>query len=153
MAFDFSKAKEADFVKDTVDATSGTSAADKRKKLVKAVEDHVTKYLHEKDVLERKAKKDDDGEIVKDGDKTVYHMVPKQRVLRMSKPSKNDGKVVCQLKYGNKAHCKVKGKDSWEFDASMEEDFWQSVIEMIKDGSLDAEIDRASKEAAPTITK
>ena len=154
MGFDWGKAKKADFKNDSQVATSGNDINAKRKKLIGAVEDHITKNLHDKPVMERKAKKDDEGNIVKDeAGKTVYHQVPKSRVIRMSNPTSQKGMVVCQLKYGNKAFVPVNGMDSWTIPEDLEEDMWADVIEQINSGNLDDAIEKASAEATPDTTK
>ena len=80
-------------------------------------------------------------------------MVAKSRVTRMSNPTSKDGEVVCQLKYGNRAFVPLNGMDSFKIPSKMEDAMWKDVIEQIQSGKLDAAIEKAAKDATPTITK
>jgi hypothetical protein len=154
MTFDWGKASAGNFKEDSQIASSANDITAKRKRLVQAIKDHISANLHDKPVMERKAKKDDEGNIVKGEDgKTVYHMVPKSRVTRMSNPTSKEGEVVCQLKYGNKAFIKLNDMDAVKIPQDLEEDMWEAVIAQIDSGDLDKEIERAAEEATPTITK
>jgi len=154
MAFNWDMAKEGNFKEDSLAPTTANDITAKRKRLIQAIKDHIKANLHEETILERKAVKDENGKIVVDeNDKQKYEMVAKTRVTRMSNPTKTDGEVVCQLKYGNKAFVPLNGLDSIIIPADVEEDMWAMVIEQIQNGKLDKEIEKAAKDATPTITK
>ena len=154
MAFDWGKATAGDFKADSQNTTSANDITAKRKRLIQAINDHITANLNGESVLERKASKDEKGKIVvgEDG-KQVVEMVKKSRVTRMSNPTCKDGEVVCQLKYGNRAFVPLNGMDSFKIPANMEDAMWKDVIEQIQSGKLDAAIEKAAKDATPTITK
>ena len=154
MAFDWSKATQGDFKADSQSTTSANDITAKRKRLIPAINDHITANLNGESVLERKASKDENGKIVvgEDG-KQVFEMVAKSRVTRMSNPTSKDGEVVCQLKYGNRAFVPLNGMDSFKIPSKMEDAMWKDVIEQIQSGKLDAAIEKAAKDATPTITK
>ena len=92
MAFDWSKATQGDFKADSQSTTSANDITAKRKRLIQAINDHITANLNGESVLERKASKDENGKIVvgEDG-KQVFEMVAKSRVTRMSNPTSKDG--------------------------------------------------------------
>ena len=154
MAFDWGKATAGDFKADSQNTTSANDITAKRKRLIQAINDHITANLNGESVLERKASKDEKGKIVvgEDG-KQVFEMVKKSRVTRMSNPTSKDGEVVCQLKYGNRAFVPLNGMDSFKIPSKMEDAMWKDVIEQIQSGKLDAAIEKAAKDATPTITK
>tara|TARA_R110000868_G_scaffold217284_2_gene467351 strand:- start:122 stop:592 length:471 start_codon:yes stop_codon:yes gene_type:complete len=154
MAFDWGKATAGDFKADSQNTTSANDITAKRKRLIQAINDHITANLNGESVLERKASKDEKGKIVvgEDG-KQVFEMVKKSRVTRMSNPTSKDGEVVCQLKYGNRAFIPLNGMDSFKIPSKMEDAMWKDVIEQIQSGKLDAAIEKAAKDATPTITK
>ena len=154
MAFDWGKATAGDFKADSQSTTSANDITAKRKRLIQAINDHITANLNGEAVLERKASKDENGKIVVGEDnKQVFEMVKKSRVTRMSNPTSKDGEVVCQLKYGNRAFVPLNGMDSFKIPAKMEDAMWKDVIGQIQSGSLDAAIEKAAKDATPTITK
>lgn len=154
MAFDWGKATAGDFKADSQNTTSANDITAKRKRLIQAINDHITANLNGESVLERKASKDEKGKIVvgEDG-KQVFETVEKSRVTRMSNPTSKDGEVVCQLKYGNRAFVPLNGMDSFKIPSKMEDAMWKDVIEQIQSGKLDAAIEKAAKDATPTITK
>lgn len=153
MAFNWNMAEPGNFKEDSLAPTTANDITAKRKRLIQAIKDHIKANLNEETILERKAVKQDGKIVVGEDGKQKYEMVPKTRVTRMSNPTKTDGKVVCQLKYGNKAFVPLNGEDSIRIPANVEEDMWAVVIEQIQNGDLDKEIEKAAKEATPTITK
>ena len=153
MAFNWNMAKEGNFKEDSLAPTTANDITAKRKKLIGNINNHIKANLHEETIVERKAVKEDGKIVVGEDGKQKYEMVPKTRVTRMSNPTKTDGKVVCQLKYGNKAFVPLNGEDSIRIPANVEEDMWAVVIEQIQNGDLDKEIEKAAKEATPTVTK
>lgn len=153
MAFNWDMAKEGNFKEDSLAPTTANDITAKRKRLIQAIKDHIKANLHEETILERKAVKEDGKIVVGEDGKQKYEMVPKTRVTRMSNPTKTDGEVVCQLKYGNKAFVPLNGLEGIKIPANVEEDMWAMVIEQIQNGDLDKEIEKAAKEATPTITK
>ena len=153
MAFNWNMAKEGNFKEDSLAPTTANDITAKRKKLIGNINNHIKANLHEETIVERKAVKEDGKIVVGEDGKQKYEMVPKTRVIRMSNPTKKDGEVVCQLKYGNKAFVPLNGLDSIKIPANVEEDMWAMVIEQIQSGALDKEIEKAAKESTPTNTK
>ena len=154
MKFDINKIKEGTIKDDGIDTTSTNDIASKRKRLIQAVKDHVQWNINQEPIMERKAKKDEDGKILLDEDgKQQYHSVQKSRVTKMSKPTSVSGEVVCELKYGNKASIDIFGKKGIKIPKEMEENMWKAVIKQIEDGDLDKEIEKAAIEATPNVTK
>ena len=64
MAFDWGKATAGDFKADSQNTTSANDITAKRKRLIQAINDHITANLNGESVLERKASKDEKGKIV-----------------------------------------------------------------------------------------
>jgi hypothetical protein len=150
MAFDWNLAKAGDFKKDSVISTAANDIASKRSKLIQAIDNHIQAHLHQKPIMERKAKQDESGNIVKDdAGKTVYEQVEKSRVIRMSNPTKDKGMVVCQLKYGNIATIPLNGMNSVIIPEDVEEDMWADIKQQIRDKKLDKLIEKAAAQATP----
>jgi hypothetical protein len=154
MAFNWDMAKEGNFKEDSLAQTTANDITAKRKRLIQAIKDHIAANLNDEAILERKAKKDEDGKIIIGEDnKQVFESVPKSRVTRMSNPTSKEDEVVCQLKYGNRAFVPLNGMESIKIPSKVEEDMWTVVIGQIEEGKLDKEIEKAAIEATPNVTK
>ncbi len=148
MAFDPKNLTAANFDSDTSTGSGALTIHDKREKVVGSIQLHIDCYLYGKPQTKKQAKKDEKGVIMKDENGSrIMESVP-YSPSRFSKPHKADkNAVVAKLRYG-KSFIEIGGNEANKLDAKQEEDFWKWVIEGIKKGDYDNEIEKASKASA-----